>query len=102
MRLALHWQILVAMVLGAGIGLLLNGTVSTVDHSVTGKDLPSDAQAVDVVGLQFKDSTDRIEIVVKSADGSEQQFIVDGKKNKAGSRGFCHAQGSEGQATPGV
>mgnify|MGYP003310549681 CR=1 FL=1 len=75
MRLALHWQILVAMVLGAGIGLLLNGIVSTVEHSVTGKDLPSDAQAVDVVGLQFKDSTDRIEIVVKSADGSKQQFV---------------------------
>jgi len=84
MRLALHWQILVAMVLGAGIGLLLNGTVSTVEHSVTGKDLPSDAQAVDVVGLQFKDSTDRIEIVVQSADGSEQQFIVDGTRQVAG------------------
>ncbi|MFP6618956.1 MAG: dicarboxylate/amino acid:cation symporter [Pirellulaceae bacterium] len=84
MRLALHWQILVAMVLGAGIGLLLNGTVSTVEHSVTGEDLPSDAQALKVVALDFKDSTDRIEIAVKSADGSEQRFIVDGTSQAAG------------------
>jgi Na+/H+-dicarboxylate symporter len=86
MRLALHWQILIAMVVGAVVGLLLNGTVSTSRCLVTGNEnLPATAIEKQVATLTFHDTTDRVEIVVVRVDGTMVRFVVDGTRREEGS-----------------
>ena len=84
MRLALHWQILIAMVLGATGGLLLNATVSTANRDISDDFVPADARSRGVVSLEFRDSTDRTEILVQYADRPEQRYVVDGTRQEPG------------------
>jgi len=74
MRLALHWQILIAMVAGAVGGLLLNGTVSTSDRIFKNADLPVEAQKMGAEGLELHDSSNQVRIVI--VQGNERQELV--------------------------
>ena len=80
MRLALHWQILIAMVGGAVGGLLLNGTLSTSDRTFQGADLPAEAQQMGVESLELHDSSNQIRIVIVRDDGREE-LVVDATSN---------------------
>ena len=85
MRLALHWQILIAMVVGAVGGLLLNRTVSTSERTLTGEALPANARALDVETLEFRDSTDRIEVQINFLKGGHKVYVVDGTRSESDS-----------------
>ena len=76
MRLALHWQILIAMVGGAVAGLLLNGTLSTSDRTFKDAELPAEAQQMGVESLELHDSSNQIRIVIVRDDG-RQELMVD-------------------------
>lgn len=82
MRLALHWQILIGMLIGAAIGVSLNlmageGEVSL--DAQTAK-LPSGFERVEI-----RDTTDVIEIRVDRSDGTQQSLTVDGTRETPGS-----------------
>ena len=76
MRLALHWQILIAMVGGAVGGLLLNGTLSTSDRTFKDAELPAEVQQMGVRSLELHDSSNQIRIVIVRDDG-RQELVVD-------------------------
>ena len=80
MRLALHWQILIAMVGGAVGGLLLNGTLSTSDRTFQDAELPAEAQQMGLESLELHDSSNQIRIVIVRADG-RQELVVDATSN---------------------
>ncbi|MFN4258186.1 MAG: dicarboxylate/amino acid:cation symporter [Gemmataceae bacterium] len=67
-RLALHWQILIALILGAVVGVTLNATVSERTSTTT---LPNQST------LTIHDSTNRIVIELRQPDGQEQRWVVD-------------------------
>lgn len=69
MRLALHWQILFAMLAGAGVGSLLNVGAGRreVDFERNGR------------RVVIHDTTDRITISITEADGSQRTRIVDSR-----------------------
>lgn len=71
-RIALHWQILVAMVVGAGIGLLLNWQAG--NSTVTLADIPQRG-----VKLTIRDSTDRTELIYQGLGApSPSRYLIDG------------------------
>jgi len=74
-RLALHWQILIAVVVAAGLGLYLSATASTRDTETLLTDGPFKGKV-----LVTRDSADRIEILLHDAGAAPvkgQQWIVD-------------------------
>lgn len=71
-RLALHWQILLGMLIGTAIGLGLNFTVSDREYEVPEKDLPKGLRSV-----RLHDTSDLIRIQITDSDGAQRQLIVD-------------------------
>ena len=79
LRLALHWQILIGMIVGAAIGLSLNLTVSDRHQIVSEGDLPRG-----IAYLEFHDTTNRIDITIEPVDGERRHHIVDGTRSVKG------------------
>ncbi len=71
-RLALHWEILIGMVLGAAIGVGCNYFVGENRASVPKEDLPPGFKRI-----AFVDTTNHIEMHVVTDDGGNQTLIVD-------------------------
>lgn len=81
MRLALHWQILIGMAIGAVIGLVLNATQGAYEwSSVEGDKLPAGVVEASVI-----DTPDLITIRWETADGPTQTAVVDGSRQAEGS-----------------
>jgi len=78
-RLALHWQILIGMIVGAAIGITLNLTVSDRHTIVAEEELPRD-----IAYLEFHDTTNRIDITIETVDGERRHRIVDGTRSVKG------------------
>ncbi len=80
LRLALHWQILIGMVVGAAIGIGLNHRFSerVVDLDQAG--LPRG-----VVSFHARDSVNRIELSWRPADGEERKWVIDPSRAERGS-----------------
>lgn len=70
-RLALHWQILIGMVLGAVVGIAVNNTLGRAERRVV-EGLPEG-----IAELHVLDSPSHIEITLERADGDERTFVVD-------------------------
>ena len=76
-RLALHWQILIGMIVGAAIGITLNVSVGEREVTVDEDDLPaglssleiSDSPSLITMSFVREDETDVTEVVV---DGTRQ------------------------------
>ncbi|MBI2479243.1 MAG: hypothetical protein HYV60_11600, partial [Planctomycetia bacterium] len=79
-RLALHWQILGGMLLGAGIGLTLNFTASEQRTIVEQDELPKG-----IAQAELHDSANLITIDLTQADGTRRQLVVDGTRRTPGS-----------------
>ncbi len=99
-RLALHWQILIGMIVGAAVGLTLNGVLGDFrrevraieekeDEKATGDSTANDANAVTlppgVEKVAFHDTADRIDITITNQDGKSRTLVVDGSGRVAGS-----------------
>jgi Na+/H+-dicarboxylate symporter len=74
-RLALHWQILGGMLLGAAIGLTLNFTASEYNIDVPPSELPAGT-----IEAKLHDSTDLITIDLVYEDGTQRRLAVDGTR----------------------
>lgn len=74
-RLALHWQILIGMTLGAIVGIVVNNTFGTAQRRVTAG-LPEGIRE-----LQVLDSPSHIEISLERTDGGREEFVVDPTSN---------------------
>jgi Na+/H+-dicarboxylate symporter len=72
-KIALHWQILAGMIVGASIGLTLNFTVSEATSQVPADNLPAGISQVTI-----HDTANLITIDITSEDGSTQRIVVDG------------------------
>ena len=76
LRLALHWQIFIGMLLGAGIGLTVNFAAS--QRQV-------DLRVDDSTHLKVRDSANRIEITIGDLPtGREQTIVVDPSRQTPG------------------
>ena len=77
-RLALHWQILIGMVLGVliGIGLRAIGTRQS--------SLPQESLPPGVAQVEFQDSPDEVTIVVTTESGDVSTYVVGGAIPDAG------------------
>ena len=73
MRLALHWQILLGMVLGAVIGITVNRQATEKVTELTGEDAPGGYERV-----KFTDSLDRIEMELQPTGKPAKSLVVDG------------------------
>ncbi len=72
-KLALHWEILIGMIVGAAIGLTLNFTAGEQATIVAEDLLPEGFDR-----LSFNDSPDRIDIEMVSSDGQAKTYVIDG------------------------
>ncbi len=79
-RLALHWQILAGMLVGAAIGLTLNLSVGDREASVPQSQLPEGIDSV-----SFHDTTNRIDIHITDREGTARHVVVDGTRQHPGS-----------------
>jgi proton glutamate symport protein len=79
-RVALHWQILIGMIIGAGVGLSLNAMVGDRQVQVAQTELPPG-----VSELKVHDTPNRIDIWITAADGTQRQSVVDGTRQVPGS-----------------
>ena len=79
-RLALHWQILIGMLVGAGVGLALNISVSDLKTDVSATQLPSE-----ITSLSIRDTTNRIDIDITDRLGESRHWVVDGTRRHPGS-----------------
>ncbi len=79
-RLALHWEILIGMVVGAVIGVTCNVMLGERESQVPEESLPKGMQRI-----SFVDTTNRVEISVEADDGTSRRLLVDptrlGEKN---------------------
>lgn len=71
-RLALHWEILIGMVVGAGIGVACNCFLGERRATVPTASLPEG-----IAGIAFVDTTNHVEMKVESDDGSVRVLVVD-------------------------
>jgi proton glutamate symport protein len=78
-RLALHWQILIGMIVGAGIGITLNITAGTREHTVNDDDLPAGLES-----LTISDSPSLIKISFKKPGEASKTVVVDGTRKTPG------------------
>lgn len=74
-KIALHWQILAGMLLGAAIGLTLNFTVSESTNQVPTEQLPAGIRQV-----TLQDSTDLITIDITDEENKTRRVVVDGTR----------------------
>mgnify|MGYP002622631737 CR=1 FL=1 len=74
-RLALHWQILIGMLVGAAVGLTLNFSAGVFETQVASDQLPKGVKAVEI-----RDTPNLIEITITSSDGSVRVRRVDGTR----------------------
>ncbi len=81
LRLALHWQILIGMVIGAGVGLTLNRQAGDRQQEITDKDL---LESLQLERLAFHDTPNRIDIRIQKVGGDLQHFVVDGTRKTEG------------------
>ncbi|MEO8495848.1 MAG: dicarboxylate/amino acid:cation symporter [Planctomycetota bacterium] len=79
-RLALHWQILGGMLLGAAIGLTLNFTVSERNTDVDESELPKGIRRA-----ELHDSSNLITIDLTQVDGTRRHSVIDGTRRTPGS-----------------
>ncbi len=82
LRLALHWQILIGMIVGAVIGLSLNWTGGKRNFEIT------DAELLDQLGveeLSFRDTPNRVDIHFKYEGENSVDLVVDGTRKTKGS-----------------
>lgn len=79
-RLALHWQILIGMVVGAAIGITLNATSGQRTYVVPEEDLPKG-----LVALEFSDSPSLVTISYRrEGELAIQKAVVDGTRKTEG------------------
>ncbi|MCH7728889.1 MAG: hypothetical protein IH991_20745 [Planctomycetes bacterium] len=79
-RIALHWQILIGMTLGAAIGITLNRTSGERSVDVATADLPKGVSKVTI-----RDTPDRIDIEITDSKGT-RLAVVDGTRKAKGFR----------------
>lgn len=79
-RLALHWQILGGMLIGAAIGLTLNFTASERNTEVQPSQLPTG-----ITQARLHDSSNLITIDLTQEDGEQRRWVVDGTRRTPGS-----------------
>lgn len=79
-KIALHWQILAGMLLGASIGLTLSFTASDATREVPADHLPAGTRQVTI-----HDSSDLIKIDVTDENDNTRQVVVDGTRRVEGS-----------------
>ena len=72
-RLALHWQILIGMIVGAAIGLLLNLSLSTTAVTI------SEAIPEHLSTVELRDSTNTITITTFTHDNVKAVYEIGGK-----------------------
>ena len=89
-RLALHWQILIGMVVGAATGLALNATLGDRQYEVPRQELPPGLEA-----LSFHDTPNRIDIHITHSDGEERHsreagHTDEGSSGTPGTHEFRH------------
>jgi len=81
LRLALHWQILLGMVVGTAVGLGLNWSVGEAERTVVRADLPQEQQKQKiwkgVLQASFLDTPNEMEITLSLEDGQRRVAIVD-------------------------
>jgi proton glutamate symport protein len=77
-KLALHWQILIGMAVGAAIGLTLNVTLSQRRSEVPEAALPED-----IASIEMFDSVDMVEITITADDGQVTTLLVDPAKPRS-------------------
>ena len=92
-RIALHWQILIGMTLGAAIGITFNRTSGertvTIDETDLPKGVPPKAQRPKTVlpegvsKLMIRDTPDRIDIEITDDKGLTRLAVVDATDDKA-------------------
>jgi Na+/H+-dicarboxylate symporter len=94
MRLALHWQILIAMIAGALVGVILNRSISEDEFSIRAADYP-DKDSRDELSknrrklieryaeVSIKDTPNKIEIGLTKTNGKTDHFVVDPSDEKA-------------------
>ncbi len=86
-RLALHWQILIGMIVGAAIGLTLNFTVGERAFDLPQEkleDLPEAWRKKKIQKLSFFDSPNLIELRITDKQGKTRYVFVDGTREKKG------------------
>ena len=81
MRIALHWQILLGMVLGAVIGVSLNLSLGDYKSQVPAAELPQGFSE-----LSFHDTPNRIDIHITDGEGNQRHLVVDGTQTVEGSK----------------
>lgn len=79
MKLALHWQIAIGMLLGAGIGVGLNLLAGSRETEVAANQLPSGLTA-----LAISDSPNHVRLAWTTTDGTTGTAIVDGTRQTPG------------------
>ncbi|MDP7205225.1 MAG: hypothetical protein QGH11_06650, partial [Pirellulaceae bacterium] len=77
-RIALHWQVLIGMVLGSVVGLSLNWGWSVREVTVGQDDMPAG-----VLSLELVDTRDRVEIHYHDESG-HHQLVVDPASRQPG------------------
>ncbi|MFP6753412.1 MAG: hypothetical protein VB855_17145, partial [Pirellulaceae bacterium] len=77
-RIALHWQVLIGMVVGSAIGLSLNWGWSVREVTVGQDDLPAGLSSLELV-----DTRDRVEIRYVDETG-QHQLVVDPASRQPG------------------
>lgn len=82
MKLALHWQILLAMVVGAVAGITLNRTFGTRDVDIDAQHLPAG-----VTAFTAHDSPEQITIEWRDAQGKSHSWVIDPSRRQPGSLG---------------
>jgi len=71
-RMALHWEILIGMVVGAAVGIGCNYLLG--EHR---GEVPEDQLPPDVARITFVDTTNRVEVKLRNEDGTERMLAVD-------------------------
>lgn len=79
-KLALHWQILIGMVVGAAVGLTCNVKLGQRSVKLSADDLPEG-----LTSLEFRDSPSLVVITAVDQTGRRQQWVVDGTRKTPGS-----------------
>jgi proton glutamate symport protein len=69
---ALHWQILLGMLVGAAIGIAANGLWGTRDVQISAERLPAD-----LLAFTARDSVQRIEIELETTDHERRRWVID-------------------------
>ncbi len=71
-RLALHWEILIGMIVGAVVGVTCNLMWGEREANVPADSLPAGMRQV-----SFVDTTNHVEIIATADDGSHRRWMVD-------------------------